>query len=463
MVEPSPASSPVDSRPLRRTSSLVLACLGLIVVSAIAVFAYVTQSGVKSSRAWVLHTYDVRSELQHLEMQLAEARANALAYTAAGDAYQLKEFRAHSADIDSTLKSLAHLTSDNERQQYRLAEMESLSRKYLSEIESRAVAVPPVPVGSAQATFIRSLDQGETEQKALLHAMADDEELLLNGRLNTWDHFFQRNAVALVLTLLVAVGFLAFNFRLLVREISRTRELERLQRDTVQSARALSSRVIDLQDAERRKVARELHDSVGQYLIGLKINLEQLLIRNPALSAAHSKLLADTIELTDRSLTEVRTISHLLHPPLLDEMGLKSAAHWYVEGFAQRCGLKVTLQVDDIANRFPKEVELALFRVLQESLTNVHRHANATSVAIVLACAEGSLTITVQDDGVGISTDVLKGYRSGLASGVGLAGMRERLAELDGVLEVEARSPGTLVRAKIPTAECKFQPGAPGN
>jgi signal transduction histidine kinase len=464
MVEPSQLSSsadpPSDTRPSRRRiSSLILALLGLIVLCAIGIFGYVTESGIKSSRAWVLHTYDVRSELQNLETQLAEARANALGYASSGDENQLKDFRTHSANIERVLQNLRALTADNERQQHRLAEMEGLSRKYISEIESVAtVAAPRVARNSTEPNPIRSLEARESEQKELVRAMDDDEQLLLKGRLTTWDHFFLRNTFILTITLAVAVIFLVFNFRFLSREISRTRQLERMQRENARSARALSSRVLELQDAERRKVARELHDSVGQYLVGIKINLEQLLTTNTGLSPGNMKLLNDTIDLTERSLVEVRTISHLLHPPLLDEVGLESAARWYVDGFAKRSGLKVNLQLVRIANRFPKEVELALFRVLQESLTNVHRHANATSIEIVLACHDGSVTLAVQDDGNGISRDILKRYRSGLASGVGLAGMRERLAELDGILEVEARSRGTVVKATIPAAECQLQP-----
>lgn len=451
MIQP-PASSPSSNTPALKTPQLLLALLGVLVISAVAVFGYLTQSGVKSSRSWVLHTYDVRSELQNLETQLAEARANAMAYAASGDASQLQDFRAHSASVERTLQNLRALTADNQRQQYRLVEMESLSRKYLAEIESQiGLIAPHSPANSAGATLARNLELPESEQREILRAMSADEVTLLDGRLKTWDHFFRRNAFVLALTLAVAVVLLSFNFRLLLREISRTRDLERLQRDSARSARALGSRVLELQDAERRKVARELHDSVGQYLVGLKINLEQLQSTNSTLSPGHRKLLADTIDLTDRSLTEVRTISHLLHPPLLDEVGLESAARWYVDGFAKRSGLNVHLQIPGIANRFPKEVELALFRVLQESLTNVHRHANATSVDIALACSPGSVTLTVIDDGRGISSDVLRRYRSGLVSGVGLAGMRERLLELNGTLEVEAPRRGTLVRATIPT------------
>jgi two-component system NarL family sensor kinase len=229
--------------------------------------------------------------------------------------------------------------------------------------------------------------------------------------------------------------------------------MERMQRKNARSSRALSARVLELQDAERRKVARDLHDSLGQYLVGLKMNLDQLQTSNPNLESAQALLLAETLDLTERSIAEVRTISHLLHPPLLDEVGFESAARWYAEGFAKRCGLKVNLQLSEIGQRLPKEVELALFRVLQESLTNIHRHANAKSVDIALTCVDERAILTVHDDGRGISREIVARFRSGLASGVGLAGMRERLAELNGILEVEAGGRGTKVRAVIPTMD----------
>jgi signal transduction histidine kinase len=283
----------------------------------------------------------------------------------------------------------------------------------------------------------------------------DEEEIsLLSQRLGTWNREFWRTSVVLALALFAALSFLAYNFQLLSREIVRTRDLENLQRENARSSRALSARILDLQDTERRRIARELHDSVGQYLVGLEINLEQILTTRANLSATHEKLLTETINLTERSMTEVRTISHLLHPPLLDEVGLESATRWYADGFAQRSALEVSLQLDRISNRLPKEVELALFRVLQESLTNVHRHANAKSIEVVLTCSAGHIVLAVIDDGVGISPEVLTGFSSGRASGVGLAGMRERLAELDGTLEVERHSRGTAVRATIPVDQC---------
>jgi signal transduction histidine kinase len=456
MVEQNSSLAETDKKPPRRpTAPLMPVLLGLLVVCAIGAFGYATQSGVTNSRGWLLHTYEVRSQLQALETQLAEARANALAFVASGDERQLRDFRTHSTNVARLIENLRKLTADNPRQQFRLGEMESLSAKYLAELESTvAAATPRSSLSPAEAASIRSLDSQESRQNALVRSMADDEQMLLEGRLNTWNRFFLRNAFILAITFAVALVFLAFNFRLLTREISRTREMERLQRESGRSSRALSTRILELQDTERRKVARELHDSVGQYLVSLKINLEQLLETNPDLKPAHAKLLADTVDLTERSIAEVRTISHLLHPPLLDEVGFESAARWYADGFATRSGLKVNLQLAEIANRLPKQVELTLFRVLQESLTNVHRHADARSVEIVLVCRDGRVILTVQDDGRGISHEILARFRSGLASGVGLAGMRERLTELDGVLEVETRTRGTTLRAKIPVVEC---------
>jgi two-component system, NarL family, sensor kinase len=143
-----------------------------------------------------------------------------------------------------------------------------------------------------------------------------------------------------------------------------------------------------------------------------------------------------------------------LHPPLLDELGLHSAARWYAEGFAKRSGIQVELHLTDIVERLPKEIELALFRVLQESLTNIHRHANASQVDISVDCTDDDVILCINDNGQGIQRRILDRFRGGEAGGIGLAGMRERLAELGGALEVDSNSNGTQVRATLPTREC---------
>jgi signal transduction histidine kinase len=442
-------------RPVSRTP----ASFGFLIIAIIAVAAYLTQRGVSNSTNWVLHTYGVRSELQNLQIQLAEIRGSALAFTDSGDETQLQLFRQHSQYISDAAEHLRKLTADNARQQERLTQFESLSKNYVAQLQSNASsAAAPASVSPAKSAAIRGLDARQSQVDEVLRSMDQDEIKLLSQRLGTWNREFWGTTTVLALALFVALGFLAYNFRLLNREIIRTQELERFQRENVRSSRALSARILDLQDAERRRIARELHDSVGQYLVGLKINLEQLLGARSNLSAAHEKLLSETVDLTERSMVEVRTISHLLHPPLLDEVGLESATRWYADGFAKRCALKVRLDLDHIANRLPKEVELALFRVLQESLTNVHRHAGAKSIEVVLTCSTGQVVLSVIDDGIGISPEVLTRFYSGRASGVGLAGMRERLAELGGTLEVERSAHGTTVRATIPASECASEP-----
>jgi signal transduction histidine kinase len=460
MAEDNLASAANEKAPPRsaRPASLIPVLLGFLFLAVIAVAAFLTQRGINNSTNWVVHTYDVRGELQNLRTQLAEIRVSALAYSGSGDETERQVFRQHSEYIEKASEHLRKLTADNARQQERLSELQSLSRNYVAQLQrDLAPGVQPNSDLPAKLAAIREFDSQESQVDRLVIRMEEEEISLLSRRLGTWNREFWRTSVVLTLALFAALGFLAYNFRLLSREIVRTRELELIQRENVLSSRALSARILDLQDAERRRIARELHDSVGQYLVGLKINLEQLLGSRANLTSAHENLLAQTIELAERSMLEVRTISHLLHPPLLDEVGLESAIRWYADGFAQRSALKVSLHLDSIINRLPKEVELALFRVLQESLTNVHRHANAKSIEVVLTCSSGHIVLSVIDDGVGIAAEVLTRFSSGRASGVGLAGMRERLAELDGTLEVERASRGTAVRATIPVEQCASQ------
>jgi signal transduction histidine kinase len=460
MAEDNLTSAANEKAPPRsaRPASLIPVLLGFLFLAVIAVAAFLTQRGINNSTNWVVHTYDVRGELQNLRTQLAEIRVSALAYSGSGDETERQVFRQHSEYIEKASEHLRKLTADNARQQERLSELQSLSRNYVAQLQrDLAPGVQPNSDLPAKLAAIREFDSQESQVDRLVIRMEEEEISLLSRRLGTWNREFWRTSVVLTLALFAALGFLAYNFRLLSREIVRTRELELIQRENVLSSRALSARILDLQDAERRRIARELHDSVGQYLVGLKINLEQLLGSRANLTSAHENLLAQTIELAERSMLEVRTISHLLHPPLLDEVGLESAIRWYADGFALRSALKVSLHLDSIINRLPKEVELALFRVLQESLTNVHRHANAKSIEVVLTCSSGHIVLSVIDDGVGIAAEVLTRFGSGRASGVGLAGMRERLAELDGTLEVERASRGTAVRATIPVEQCASQ------
>ncbi|PYX91133.1 MAG: diguanylate cyclase, partial [Acidobacteria bacterium] len=223
-------------------------------------------------------------------------------------------------------------------------------------------------------------------------------------------------------------------------------ELETLVEQRTAALRRLSAQVLNLQDYERRRIARELHDSLGQYLTALKINTD-MLRRTPG----NSELWAQSGELMERCVSEVRTLSYLLHPPMMDAVGLASAARWYVEGFGQRSGIKVTLQVPHELARMPDEVELALFRAIQEALTNVHRHSGASSADVLILRDAEQVILEVRDNGRGIAKEqVAHLAQTGVAMGVGLTGMRERVRELGGSLHLESNGSGTVLRIAIP-------------
>ncbi len=225
--------------------------------------------------------------------------------------------------------------------------------------------------------------------------------------------------------------------------------LEYLVEQRTAAVKKLSAEVIRSQDEERRRISRELHDSVGQYLVLAKMTVEEL--RMPSIPKKEAKALSQVSEILDRCMAEARTISHLLHPPLLDEVGLTSAAHWYVEGFSKRSGIQVNLDVSEDLKRLPGMVEIVLFRILQESLTNVHRHAKTQLVDVQIQVGAGKVTLEVRDHGRGIPPQLLERFRTtGQGAGVGLNSMRERVGELGGWFEIQSSKNGTLVRVAVP-------------
>jgi signal transduction histidine kinase len=224
-------------------------------------------------------------------------------------------------------------------------------------------------------------------------------------------------------------------------------ELESQVEQRTLSLRHLSADLMRVQDDERRKIARELHDSVGQYLAALKMNLARL---RECLPNGDARVLADSEDVVDQCLSETRTISHLLHPPLLDESGLPSASRWYLEGFSKRSGIEVELQIHDTLGRLPQDIETALFRVLQESLTNVHRHSQSKKVNITIRLDGQEASVIVRDFGCGFSSQQFHEIQKGRSRGVGLTGLRERIAALGGMFEVVMTNPGVSIRARLP-------------
>ncbi len=215
--------------------------------------------------------------------------------------------------------------------------------------------------------------------------------------------------------------------------------------------RELSGQLLRLQDDERRRLARELHDSTGQKLAALAMNLSVAYKSMDGADARTRNALAESIDLTKQCLREIRTLAYLLHPPELEELGLADAARNYVDGFAQRSGIPVELDLPPDLGRLPPEVETALFRILQESLNNIHRHSGSPKARVQIYRDQAGVTMRVEDEGQGMQHGELKrDDQPASAQGVGIAGMRERVRQLGGQLEIRSSESGTTLKATLP-------------
>jgi len=241
--------------------------------------------------------------------------------------------------------------------------------------------------------------------------------------------------------------------RALQREVAEKQQAEMRLRESEKSLRDLSLHLLRTQDEERRRIGRDLHDSLGQSLAVLKMKLDSLVsVVGKRTDDEAADDVAQCIRLTEDSIKELRTISYLLYPPMLEEMGLKSAIPWYLDGFSARSGIKTTLEVATDFTRLPREAELALFRVFQESLTNVHRHSGSPTAEVRLFSKGGMGVLEVRDRGKGLPPGLLEESSQDWMGqlGVGLRGMNERMRQLGGTLELTSTKEGTTVRAMVP-------------
>lgn len=224
----------------------------------------------------------------------------------------------------------------------------------------------------------------------------------------------------------------------------KSRQLEILNREL----HHLSGRLMATQDEERRRVARELHDGLGQDLSVAKMMLNGIRQRDVSQNARENAV-GEVVELLDRTIQNVRSLSHLLHPPLLDEVGLRSALQWYVDGLARRSGIDASLDVHP--SNFPRlspELETAIFRIVQEALTNVFLHAKAAKAWVTLAEQENLIIVTVRDDGKGITEQTAELRPESI--GIGMGGMKQRVKEFGGTLNLVNALPGTVLKVMIP-------------
>jgi PAS domain S-box-containing protein len=266
------------------------------------------------------------------------------------------------------------------------------------------------------------------------------------------------------------------------RDDTKRRRAEETLRQELEDAtgklRQLSGRLLQTQDEERRRIARELHDGVGQLIVALNLNLSKINSEKDRLSPAARQSLEENSKLIEQASQEIRTMSHLLHPPLLDEVGLESALRWYGDGFAERSNIAVTMElVSGFSEGLPRDLSLSLFRIVQECLTNIHRHAGSPTAFVRIERSVGQISVSVRDEGKGIPPELQSKISSGASSGVGLRGMRERVRQFGGRLDIHSDGSGTEISVALPlpidTEQPKIEaqpngdageaPGAPEN
>jgi PAS domain S-box-containing protein len=215
----------------------------------------------------------------------------------------------------------------------------------------------------------------------------------------------------------------------------------------------LAARLLRLQDEERRRIARELHDGVGQLLAAMSMNVSKVKEERSKLSPDAARCVEENSNMVEQISAEIRTLSYLFHPPLLDELGLESALKWYVKGFAERSKIAANLQLPVDLGRLPKDQEMCLFRLVQECLTNIHRHSGSSTALVRLWRTPGEIRMEVSDEGRGIHQEIQSKIASGKSAGVGLRGMRERVKQFDGTLEIHSNGKGASILVTLPLTE----------
>ena len=416
---------------------LLLAVIGLIADRTTAAYA--------TSEQWVSHTHEVETTIESLRANVFKMQDARKGYILTADEVSLNDYENAVRQIPVNLQHLRQLTADNNDEQERLDQLAPVLQQKLSLMQqSLALRKNGSPDAGKQKALTTQNQQLTAQMIDVFTEMRAEEGSLLKQRVVISDSSYQRVRIVLGIAVVAIVLILLVNFGRLLLELRRRMKAEA-------AVRKLSSHILRLQDLERRKVARDIHDGIGQYFAASKMGVESVLQGDP-LPAAQKKALEEACSLLEQGMAEARTLSHLLHPPLLDEMGFRAAADWYVNGFTQRSKIKVKLIAPEVLDSVPKDVELVLFRALQEALTNIHRHSGSQSaeVRIVSMPSSSRITMEIQDWGKGIAQTLLEDFRRKTGTGVGLAGMRERVEDFQGTMELASEGRGTLLTVEMP-------------
>ena len=423
-----------------RQSAKVAFASAVVLLLLCGVAAMLAMSRYSNSAQWVDHTYEVQVATGKVESTLSDAARDRLSYITGGDPLYLQRYESAKKQVSDDLSSVRALTIDNPLQQDNFTRLEVLANERIALLQNSLDArASGKPDDRLQTSVSLENTKLAADIAVAIAEMQKQEGLVLASRKRASSRLFAVVLFIFGVLLACAVALLWIHYRFLNDELGRREEAEN-------GARRLSVHVLKVQDEERRKFSRELHDGLGQNLAVAKMMAMNVSTKHPG-----EPSVAELVQILERSIQETRTISYLLHPPLLDELGIASAATWYVDGFSKRSGLQISTKIAGEIGRLPHPVELVLFRVLQESLTNVHRHSKSPKAEVSLYVAHGRAMLHVRDYGVGIPTEKLRHFQSqGTDVGVGLTGMRERVREHGGQFEIRPSNPGTELLVTIP-------------
>ena len=435
--------------PFRRLSTRtpwIEFALAVFVLIAIAVASDTVTASLENAQYWVVHTHEVETETAQVRGDVVAAGDARHIYIITGDAEPLAEYERAKDAIPGELARLEQMTADNPTEQANVKELRDVVGRRLGLLQQSIELREKSGADSEQQKqWTRDGQALQNQALGIFDRMKVEEDRLMALRQTVSSRTYRTVRFVLLGSFGVVVLLLTLNFYDLSRELKERRQAE-------EAVWRLSGRMLRVQDEERRRVARELHDSIGQIFAVLKMNLEMLSRTFATADPEHVKGgIAECTDALDQGLSGARTLSHLLHPPLLDEIGFASAAKWLVDGFSQRSKIQVKLELPENFRRMPPEIELALFRILQESLTNIHKHSESKAVEIGAAIGPSSVTLHIRDFGKGIPASVLEDFKKSRAAlGVGLSGMRERVRDLGGSLDLKSDGQGAVVEVRIP-------------
>ena len=391
-----------------------------------------------SSERWVRHTYLVRLEMSQIESYLSRAGRIRLSYLNTADKRYQRDFEDTRHVLEEKLSGLHSLTDDNPEQRANCDQLDKAVGTRLDIMQS-SIQRGGVMGSPEQLGFTESLVNSAYNTAVVIERMDQIEEDLLQKRRAITSSIFTFILLVLVAVLIASILLFRMYYRILAGQL-REREFAEM------NARDLSTELMHVQDEERRKLSVELHDGLGQVITAAKMMVGRMSATSP------DPRFSEIEAMLDDGLQQTRTVSQLLHPPMLDEIGLMSASRWFVESYRQRTGVNATFEGPENIPNLHKGLELALFRVMQEALTNVHKHSRATAAKVEVKATDGYISLRVQDNGIGIPPEKMTKFRAdGTGMGIGIVGMKQRVREQGGNFSVISDlAAGTTISVLFP-------------